>query len=377
MRSRRPRHSGSLTPWVAPRSGWEVVSRVAPRRAGQRGAHLLQANRGAPPRAHPGDGPVADRGEPPGLAHGRARPRAPRCAGGCTSLRTAGSSVRGSADSYCELAGTVPVHRREDDPALVHRNEEMFRACHRAARRRRGGADLSGGHQPERPQGGEAQDRRGAAGAGERVSRRATRADSHCCRSGCTSWSAIAFKSDVVLPVGRPIELEQFRATFATDEAAAVRDLTERIQVAIERLILHVPSDDLAKLVRDVERLYREELRALAPDAPDLARRAGRGGLHRVLPAHRSAAPLPACGARWPSTSASSRRSTFGTRRSGTGPRRRTVRGATGGARGARAAVCARRVGAQHPAVPGGGHRGRLVRSRPHAARVQPHRLRR
>ena len=170
-----------------------------------------------------------------------------------------------------ELAGTVPVYRREDNPALVHRNEEMFHACHRLLDE--GGVVLIF------PEGTSQSDRKV-----EKLKTGAARlALANEFRPGHPGGLTLlpiglhfvertAFKSDVVLTVGRPIGLEEFRAAHASDEAAAVRALTERIQVAIERLILHVPSDDLAKLVRDVERLYREELRALAPDAPDLAR---------------------------------------------------------------------------------------------------------
>ena len=50
-----------------------------------------------------------------------------------------------------------------------------------------------------------------------------------------------------------------------------MRDLTQELQTALEKLILNIPSPDLAKLVRDVEQLYLPELKAYQPDAPELA----------------------------------------------------------------------------------------------------------
>jgi glycerol-3-phosphate O-acyltransferase/dihydroxyacetone phosphate acyltransferase len=169
------------------------------------------------------------------------------------------------------LAGTIPVYRRSDDPTQVHRNEEMFRECNELLDG--GGAVLIF------PEGTSASDRKveklktGAARMALANQFRPGHAGALTLLPiGVHFVERTSFKSDVILTVGRPIDLEPLRVEAARDEAAAVRALTDRIQVAIERLILHVPSDDLAGLVHDIEKLYREELRALVPDAPDLAR---------------------------------------------------------------------------------------------------------
>ena len=79
------------------------------------------------------------------------------------------------------------------------------------------------------------------------------------------------FRSHVALSVGRPIELAEWVRTGETDPAQAVRGLTERIQFALEKLILNVPSANLSRLVHDVERVYLDHLHAELPGAPDLA----------------------------------------------------------------------------------------------------------
>ena len=168
------------------------------------------------------------------------------------------------------LAGTVPVYRREDDPALVHRNDEMFSACHRLLD--------AGGVVLIFPEGTSQSDRKveklktGAARLALANEFRPDHAGGLTLLPiGLHFAERIAFKSNVVLSVGRPIELEPFRAAAAADEAQAVRDLTDRIQFALEKLILHVPSAELHQLLRDIERMYLEDLRAASPDAPDLA----------------------------------------------------------------------------------------------------------
>lgn len=168
------------------------------------------------------------------------------------------------------LAGTVPVYRREDAAELMHRNEETFAECNRLLGE--GGAVLVF------PEGTSRSDRRverlktGAArmalafeftpgGPGGLV----------LLPIGLHFDARVTFRSDVVLSVGQPIELADLRAAYAADPARAVRELTDRIQDALEKLILNVPSDEIAQLVRDIEQIYLEDLREASPGTSELA----------------------------------------------------------------------------------------------------------
>jgi 1-acyl-sn-glycerol-3-phosphate acyltransferase len=168
------------------------------------------------------------------------------------------------------LAGTIPVYRQEDAAEQMHRNEEMFAACNRSLGE--GGAVLIF------PEGTSRSDRKveklktGAArmalayefrehGAGGLV----------LLPIGLHFTERARFRSDVLLSVGRPIELADLRETHRADAGQAVRELTDRIQAALEKLILNVPSIEVGQLVREIEQIYLEDLREAAPQAPDLA----------------------------------------------------------------------------------------------------------
>ncbi|MCC6348801.1 MAG: 1-acyl-sn-glycerol-3-phosphate acyltransferase [Candidatus Eisenbacteria bacterium] len=167
------------------------------------------------------------------------------------------------------LAGTVPVYRHEDAAEQMHRNVEMFAECNRLLRE--GGAVLIF------PEGTSRSDRKverlktGAArmalayefapeGAGDLV----------LLPIGLHFEERTAFRSDVLVTAGVPIPLADLREPNARDPAAAVRELTDRIQGSLEKLILNVPSAELAQLVRDIERLYLDDLREATPGAAEL-----------------------------------------------------------------------------------------------------------
>lgn len=168
------------------------------------------------------------------------------------------------------LAGAVPVYRPSDAAEGAHRNEEMFRAC--TALFEEGGAVLIF------PEGDSYHDRQveplrtGTARMVFAYEFGAHRREPLVLLPiGVHFEDRARFRSHVTLSVGRPLELEPFRETYQSDPVAAVRDLTQELQTALEKLILNIPSPDLAKLVRDVEQLYLPELKAYQPDAPELA----------------------------------------------------------------------------------------------------------
>jgi len=168
------------------------------------------------------------------------------------------------------LAGTVPVYRQQEGREHMHQNEEMFRACNAVLRT--GEAVLIF------PEGTSAGDRSveklrtGAARMAFAYAFDAGHGEPLCLLPiGLHFDQRDLFRSAVTVSVGRPLELEPLRAMHERDPAQAVRELTDRIQGALEKLILNIPSRELVKLVHDVERLYLGDLQRQMPQAPELA----------------------------------------------------------------------------------------------------------
>ena len=174
--------------------------------------------------------------------------------------------IRGLALRLC---GTLPIYRRSDDPGQMQRNDDTFRACH--AFLDGGGAVLIF------PEGTSLEDRRlvpiktGAA-------RIALGQEARPGQEGRLTLQPVGlhfaqrtgFRSDVVVSVGRPIDLVPFREQARSDGAEAVRALTAQIHVALEKLILKLEMDRVA-LVHAIEELYRDEP-AATPEGGALAR---------------------------------------------------------------------------------------------------------
>ncbi len=166
--------------------------------------------------------------------------------------------------------GALPIYRREDAEALMHKNEDTFRACHEI---------LDAGHVVLIfPEGTSLTDRQvqplktGAARlALAQEERPGQQGRLTLLPIGLHFVERTAFRSEVVLTIGRPIDLAPFRARATSDPAEAVRELTAHTQTVLEKLILTVPSADAAGLVHDIERLYLDELKSKAPAVPDLA----------------------------------------------------------------------------------------------------------
>ena len=167
------------------------------------------------------------------------------------------------------LCGTLPIYRREDDPSLVGRNEDTFRACHEILD--------EGGSVLIFPEGISRTDRSiepvktGAARIALAQEARASRtAPLALLPVGLHFADRTRFQTDVAVSVGEPLELAFLLEHARTDEPAAVRALTERIGEALEGLILHVPEEERAELVASIERLYADEARQHTGDAPDV-----------------------------------------------------------------------------------------------------------
>ena len=100
-----------------------------------------------------------------------------------------------------------------------------------------------------------------------RVWRRHSGAGARPVAGGLHFTERTGFRSSVVVSVGRPIDLEPFRA-MANDDP--VRMLTDRIQLALETLILHLGEAERRSFVEGIEQLYADEARAASPGSHSL-----------------------------------------------------------------------------------------------------------
>jgi len=82
---------------------------------------------------------------------------------------------------------------------------------------------------------------------------------------GLHFFSRSHFRSRVLLNIGRPIELTHFFMLNEQDNVKAVTSLTEKIQEELEHLTIHIQNTELEELVRDIERIYMDDLLASTP----------------------------------------------------------------------------------------------------------------
>lgn len=152
-------------------------------------------------------------------------------------------------------AGSIPVHRRQDDPAQLARNDDAFRAVHAAlaagsavgifpeglshdepslaplrtgaARMALGGAALAGGAFPIVP-------------------------------VGLVFRDKATFRSEALAVVGAPVAWDDLAAR-GEDDAAAVRALTERIDTAVRAVTVNLERWEDRPLVETAEAVFAAE----------------------------------------------------------------------------------------------------------------------
>ncbi len=162
---------------------------------------------------------------------------------------------------FMRAVGALPVYRQRDDPALMHQNDDTFRACHEHFDH--------GGVVAIFPEGHSDLDRRvlqiktGAARLALAQSHRAERARPFTLLPvGLYFEDRTRYQSEVIVSVGEPIALAPFLAREAEAPREAVQELTQRIQSAIESLIQVIPEPEMRRLVGELEKLYLPELQS-------------------------------------------------------------------------------------------------------------------
>jgi glycerol-3-phosphate O-acyltransferase / dihydroxyacetone phosphate acyltransferase len=178
------------------------------------------------------------------------RPTRPLAKAPLFEQRVIGTMLRG--------LGGLPVYRTQDDPGLMHRNEDTFRGAIAALQ--------AGAAVQIYPEGRSHSEpaivplRTGAA-------RIALSAESGSGWSlglrivpiGLTYMRKTAFRSRVLAVIGEPFGIAQLRDSYEADPAAAVRTLTDEIARRLHAVTLNLTEQRDAELIDTAERLYVRE----------------------------------------------------------------------------------------------------------------------
>ena len=161
---------------------------------------------------------------------------------------------------FLHSTGVIPVYRREDAPERMDGNVYMFQACFAALER----GEVIGIF----PEGTSDMLRKvkkiktGAARIALEAERRnGYNLDLAILPVGLYFVSRSRFRSRVLVNIGPAITLERFAKMNEQDNVRAVQSLTEEIQSSLERVTVNIRDDELDQFVRDIEWLYREDLR--------------------------------------------------------------------------------------------------------------------
>ena len=154
--------------------------------------------------------------------------------------------------------GGLPVYRRQDDPALMHLNDRTFDAAIEAL--------CQGGAVQIYPEGRSHSEpslsplRTGAARIALQAEERSGwQLGLRIQPVGITYTRKHAFRGRAIAAFGEPFEVRGLRALHERDEREAVRELTARIQAALEALTLNFERAEDLELVDVAERLYARQ----------------------------------------------------------------------------------------------------------------------
>lgn len=174
---------------------------------------------------------------------------------------------------FLKSCGVIPVHRRQDDPDLMHENANAFAACSEALER---GEAI--GIFPEGTSDLVRKIKKVKTGAArillETEARNAYRLGIKLIPVGLYFYSISHFRSRVLANFGAPVDTAPFIEIFRREGFAGARALTAEIQRRLEELTVHVHREELDGFVRDIESIYRDELKTVEPADRERAKKA-------------------------------------------------------------------------------------------------------
>lgn len=161
---------------------------------------------------------------------------------------------------FLHNSGVIPVYRRQDAPDKMAENVKAFEACYQALER---GEAI--GIFPEGTSDMSRKVKKVKTGAA-RIILESEKLNSYhlgvrALPVGLYFFSRSRFRSKVLINIGKPIDLKPFLQLNEEDSYDAVHALTNKIQESIEKLTVNVRHEELDSFVRDIEALYREELK--------------------------------------------------------------------------------------------------------------------
>lgn len=175
-------------------------------------------------------------------------------------------------------AGSIPVYRRSDDPGMVSRNEDIFRAVHAALASGDAIGIFPEGLSHSEP--GLAPLKTGAA----RMALGAAPLVGHpfpIMPVGLSFQDKGTFRSYALAMIGRPVRWEDLH--LAGERADAVRELTARIESGLREVTINLESWEDAPLVEAAEEIYAAEAGVAATPAASVERMAQVGEALRML----------------------------------------------------------------------------------------------
>lgn len=161
---------------------------------------------------------------------------------------------------FLRSCGVIPVYRREDAPDKMEQNISAFEACFQALEQ---GETI--GIFPEGTSDLLRKVKKVKTGAA-RIALEAERRNGYqlgltVLPIGLYFFSRSRFRSRVLLNVGQPIALSSYCELNEQDNYEAVQQFTDEIQRRLEQLTVNIQHEELDEFVRDIEVLYRDDLK--------------------------------------------------------------------------------------------------------------------
>lgn len=153
----------------------------------------------------------------------------------------------------------VPIHRAQDNPAMLNQNKEVFKACFQKLK--------DHGVIMIFPEGTSEMERRlrkiktGAA----RIALGAEKEYNYSLNMkivpvGLNYTKSSKFRSEVFVNFGDPIHVSDYFDSYKKDEITASKHLTDDIETAIKKLIVAIDKQEYDELIERLENFYKTEL---------------------------------------------------------------------------------------------------------------------